>query len=186
MRVALIRSGVVVAIVAGVRPDPAGGWVVDGGTSDGAAWTPPTEYGPVAVVDAGPAELGWSYSAGAWTPPGLTLDAALAAVSAISDERLAAGGVHRGVRFRLEVADRVDWLGLLVLADALPLPVRVVGVDGALTLATVAEVQAAARELAGARLAVQRRSAEARELLAVAGDDQERAAIVRDYASGAQ
>jgi hypothetical protein len=83
------------------------------------------------------------------------------------------------------VASRVDWLGLYTMAAVLPLPVRVVGLDGALDLATVAEVQAAAGELALYRLAVQRRSAETRELLAVAADDQERAAIVREYAEDA-
>lgn len=185
MRVALIQADTVVAVVAGVRSDGAGGWVVDGGTSDGAPWVPPAAYGPVEVVEAGDAAVGWVRIGGVLVPPGLSLDAALAEVDAISDSRLLAGAAHRGVRFPLDVASRVDWLGLYTLAAVLPLPVRVVGLDGALDLATVAEVQAAASELALYRLAVQRRSAETRELLAVAADDQERAAIVREYAEDA-
>lgn len=181
MRVALVRGGVAVAIIGGVRADGAGGWCVDGGTSDGRPWTPPSEYGPVSVVDAGPAQLGWLYDGSAWTPPGLSLDAALAEVSTISAARLEAGAVHRGVRFSLDTDSRVDWLGLLVMASALPLPVRVVGVDGSVELATVGEIHDAAHDLALYRLQVQQRSAAARLALASASTDQERASIVAAY-----
>jgi len=181
MKAALIKSNVVVAIVGGIKFDSTKGWIVDGGTSEGTLWTPPSEYGPIDVVEAGNAELGWIRVNGVFIPPGISLDAALAEVDMISEKRLMAGATHRGVRFPLDLAARTDWIGLLVLAPVLPLPVRVVGTDGALNLTTVAEVQAAAGELALYRLSVQRRSAETRELLAAAADDQARAAIVAAY-----
>lgn len=181
MRAALVQANVVVAVIGGVRLDNTEGWVIDGGTSDGRPWFPPSDYGPVEVVEAGGAQLGWVRVGGVLVPPGLSLDAALAEVDTVSEARLAAGAMHRGVRFPLDVAARTDWLGLLVLAPVLPLPVRVVGTNGVLDLTTVAEVQAAAGELALYRLAVQRRSAETRELLAAAADDQARAAIVAAY-----
>lgn len=181
MQAALVKADVVVAVISGIKFDNVEGWIIDGGTSDGKPWVPPSEYGPVDIVEAGLAQLGWVRINGVLIPPGLSLEAALSEVDLISDARLATGATHRGVQFPLDVAARTDWLGLLVLASVLPLPVRVVGKNGALNLTTVAEVQAAAGELALYRLSVQRRSAETRELLAAAADDQARAAIVAAY-----
>lgn len=181
MRVALVRDGVAVAIIGGVRADGAGGWCVDGGTSEGRPWTPPSEYGPVSVVEAGPAQPGWLYDGSTWSPPGLSHDAALAEVGAISAARLEAGAVHRGVRFPLDTDSRVDWLGLLVMASALPLPVRVVGLDGSVELTTVGEIHDAAHDLALYRLLVQEGSARARLAIAAASTDVERASIVAAY-----
>lgn len=181
MRAALIKSDVVVAVIGGVRYDNSKGWVIDGGTSDGRSWAPPQEYGPVEVVEAGAAQLGWVRAGGALIAPGLSLEAALAEVDLISSSRLAAGATHRGVSFPLDTDSRVDWLGLLVMAQFLPLPIKVVGINGSLDLTSVAEIQAAAGDLALYRLAVQRRSATTREALAAATDDQARAAIVAAY-----
>jgi hypothetical protein len=138
------------------------------------------------AIEVGPeVQVGWMYDGVTWSPPGLPLDVALAEVSAISAARLESGAVHRGVRYPLDTDSRVDWLGLLVMASSLPLPVRVVGVDGSLDLATVGEIHDAARDLALYRLRVQQRSAAARLALVAATDDLERARIVSDYAEDA-
>ena len=158
-RWALVENGVVVNVYAGPHP---------------------------ASIEVGPdVQIGWTYDGTTWAAPGLPLDAALEAIDAISTARLSAGALHRGVRFALDTDARVDWLGLLVMAGTLPLPVRVVGFDGSLELTTVGEIHDAARDLALFRLAVQQRSAAARLALTAAADDRERAAIVSEYATDA-
>lgn len=126
---------------------------------------------------------GWTWDGTTWSPPGLDLDAAIAAIDEHVSALLAAGVVVEGVRLSLATDDRLDWLGLRAMAGALlaaaggELPV--VGVDGAvLVLRSVEQIAAVTDALATHRLYLQALSAGARTQVRAATTGAARAAIV--------
>jgi hypothetical protein len=151
--------------------------------------------GSIPVPEGLPVGPGWSYADGAWAPPGMDLDAALAEVDAHVDALLRQGVSVPGegaalVRLSLETADRLDWLGLRSMAPSLLAlaggAIPIVGADGGvLVLRSTEQVTAIADALAAYRLIIQGQASHVRALLHAAPDGTARRAIVEQFTAAA-
>lgn len=135
-----------------------------------------------------PVAIGWVHDPerATWQAPGPTLEDALAAVDAHATALLAHGVVVDGVRLSLDTADRLDWLGLLTMRQALLSAaggaIPVVGVEGGvLVLRSEEQIATVAGQLATHRLFVQALSAGARTQVRAAATAEERGRIVEAF-----